>query len=65
MKTKNLILLLFSVLTMIACEKNEKKYGKGSEEIIGYWVYSSTSDSIITYERKDSLEINNYGFAFK
>lgn len=64
MKTKNKILLFFSIVTMIACENNVPIIDD-SDLLIGYWVNPVANDSTTTFERASSLLDNNYGFAFK
>ena len=65
MKTNIKMILYLSIITLIACEKNNDPIIDKSDNLIGYWINPAANDTTITYTRTNSLKDNNYGFVFK
>jgi hypothetical protein len=64
MKIKSIILLIFSILFLISCDKNDEFTSK-SDLLIGSWINEQTKDTLKTYERADNLKDKDYGFIFR
>lgn len=64
---------LLLVCLLFACEKqNEQIIQKknlqdspNTKDLIGSWINPQYLDSLVIYDRSDSLKENNYGFSFK
>ena len=62
---KHRILFLVFILGLFSsCEKNANN-ATNSNSILGCWINPSYNDSIVTFEKSDNLEINDYGIEFK
>lgn len=57
--------VVLAFFVFIACEKVEVfTVTENSEKFTGYWVNRQINDTVSTYERRDELIANDYGFAF-
>jgi hypothetical protein len=65
MNTLARLIILLSVLSLIACEKNNENSATTTDHLIGSWFNPRYNDSIVTYERSQGLVENDYGFSFK
>ena len=69
MKIKGLLLGLLFPFVWFACEKNlltEDEHVKNSTDyLIGNWINPQYADTIITFQKADTLKSQDYGFSFR
>jgi hypothetical protein len=65
MKTAYKMVLFLSILILISCDKKDELSVLDSEDLYGYWINPVVNDSISTFNKANSLEDDDYGFAFK
>ena len=63
MKTKISLITLIISLFLIACEKEKDQINRDANLLIGSWINPQYNDSLVTYERFNSLKDNDYGFS--
>jgi len=63
-KYKITILISILILIFIACDKNDENISH-SGPLIGSWINPIPNDTIVTFEKANSLKDNDYGFVFK
>ena len=63
MKTKISLITLIISLFLIACEKEKDQINTDANLLIGSWINPQYNDSLVTYERFNSLKDNDYGFS--
>jgi hypothetical protein len=54
---------LLVILSLMACNKEKDQLGKYTGDLTGNWSNPIYTDSIVTYERSESLPVNEYGFS--
>ena len=63
MKTKISLITLIISLFLIACEKEKDQINRDANLLIGSWINPQYNDTLVTYERFNSLKDNDYGFS--
>ncbi len=66
---KNLILISFLFITIlvfnISCEKNDDQKTIDTEQLIGHWINPVYIDTVLKFEKANSLKDNDYGISFE
>jgi len=65
MKSGLKMILFFSLIVLVSCEKNEPVVMNESEKLIGSWVNPVMIDTLWKYQRVATLKDNDYGMSFK
>ena len=63
MKTRLSLITLIIGLTLIACEKEKDQINTDANLLIGSWINPQYNDTLVTFERINSLKDNDYGFS--
>ena len=59
------LIILSIAISLFACEKDFETPGPDNNLLIGSWTNPRYDDSIVAYERSESLVDNEYSFSFK
>lgn len=59
------VLLVFSGLLFLGCEKDNMPLVNNSDQLIGYWSNPVYQDTVWRYERVNGFQENQYTLAFK
>lgn len=63
MKTRISLITLIISLTLIACEKEKNQINTDANLLIGSWINPQYNDTLVTFDRFNSLKDNDYGFS--
>jgi len=65
MNIRNVLIILFSILVIMACEKENKTVIDESNLLMGNWINANINDTISTFQRVQALPDSSYSFSFK
>lgn len=65
MNKKITLLAIFVALILISCEKEKGQINTETNGLTGNWINPQYDDTLVTFERSNSLKEDGYGFSIK
>jgi hypothetical protein len=65
MKKIYILIILLSAILFISCDSDNEVKMQDSDLLTGNWINPVAVDTLMKYERADTLKSNDYGFSFK